>query len=110
MTTNEVEEFLWTLSTCLEGEIGNWRIRFGGVAVSVRVDRTADRLEVSAPIASSRAPGTRAEVSGCGIRFLRRGSEVRAVFAARLSELTINGLQAGFQHVVVGAAERPIRP
>jgi hypothetical protein len=110
MTINEVEEFLWTLSTCLEGEIGHWRIRFGGVAVSVRVDRAADRLEVSAPIASSRDRSTRAEVSRSGIRFQRRGSEVRAVFAAQLAELTINGLQAGFQHVVVGAGEVPIRP
>jgi hypothetical protein len=100
MTIGEVEEFLWTLSTCLEGEIGDWRIRFGGVTVSVRADQVADRLEVSVPIASSLESAIRPRPAPADIRFLRDGSDVRAVFAARLSEMTINGLQAGFQRVV----------
>lgn len=75
MTIGEVEEFLWTLSTCLEGQIGDWRVRFGGALVSVRVDHCAGQITISVP-------------------------EARVVVHAPLSPLTINDLQSVFQRVV----------
>jgi hypothetical protein len=87
MTIGEVEEFLWSLSTCLEGEIGDWRLRFGGAWVSVRVDPDADEVVINAVI-SDQAP------------IARRGSPASAAATAALSGLTINDLQAAFQRAV----------
>ncbi|HET8760466.1 MAG TPA: hypothetical protein VFN94_05335 [Nitrospiria bacterium] len=87
MTIGEIEEFLWSLSTCLEGEIGNWRLRFGGAWVSVRADPDADEVVISAAVSGHES-------------IARRGSPASATTTARLSVLTINALQAAFQHVV----------
>jgi hypothetical protein len=81
MTIGEVEEFLWSLSTCLEGQIGDWQLRFGGSLVSVRVDQTADQITISAPATD-------------------------IAVASPLSPLTVNELQAAFQRVVDSAQER----
>ncbi|MFZ5863775.1 MAG: hypothetical protein ACOYXR_13150 [Nitrospirota bacterium] len=75
MTIGEVEEFLWTLSTCLEGQIGDWHLRFGGALVSVRVDQHGDQITISTPAST-------------------------VAVAVPLSSLTINDLQAVFQRVV----------
>lgn len=75
MTIGEVEEFLWSLSTCLEGQIGDWHLRFGSSLVSVRVDQRGDQITISAPATS-------------------------AGVATPLSPLTINDLQSVFQRVV----------
>jgi hypothetical protein len=80
VTIGEVEEFLWSLSTCLEGQIGDWQLRFGGSLVSVRVDQTTNQITVSAP-----------------------GTDITV--ASPLSPLTVNGLQVAFQRVVDSAQE-----
>jgi hypothetical protein len=107
MTIGQVEEFLWTLSTCLEGQIGDWQIRFGGTSVSVRVVLDADGLVISAPIAFSPTPALREYTSPSGVRYQADASHVRATLTTRLSELSMNRLQAGFQHVVDCAQRRP---
>ena len=107
MTIGEVEEFLWTLSTCLEGQIGDWRICFGGTTVSVRVDPDIDRVTISAPVEFPRTPSLRDYVSPAGVRDHSVGSELHATLAARLSDLVVNGLQAGFQQVVDYAHQSP---
>jgi hypothetical protein len=91
MTIGEVEEFLWSLSTCLEGQIGDWQLRFGGSLVSVRVDQTADQITVSAPVTAATS------VDGGDDR--RESGRPVAVSAA-LSRLTVNNLQAVVQRVV----------
>lgn len=107
MTIGEVEEFLWSLSTTLEGEIGNWQIRFSNAVVSVRADPAADRLAISAPITFFPTPALQGSTSPAGVRYQRDGTDVRAVFATRLSSLAMNGLQAGFQQVVDSAKQAP---
>jgi len=106
MTIGEVEEFLWTLSTCLEGQIGDWYIRFGGTTVSIRVDLDADRVAISAPVAFSPTPDLGDYMSPAGVRYHRAGTELRATLSPRLSNLAIKELQAGFQQVV-DCAQRP---
>ncbi|MFZ5875027.1 MAG: hypothetical protein ACOYXU_01340 [Nitrospirota bacterium] len=81
MTIGEVEEFLWSLSTCLEGRIGDWQLRFGGSLVSVRVNQTADQITISAPTTT-------------------------ITVATPLSRLAVNELQAAFQRVVDQAQGR----
>lgn len=110
MTIGEVEEFLWSLSTTLEGEIGNWHVRFGGTTVSVRVGTAADHVTISAPIAFTPTPMIRGSTSSAGIQYRRDGTDARAVFDARLSLLTMNGLQAAFQQVVDSAVQTPEKP
>jgi len=107
MTIGEVEEFLWSLSTTLEGEIGNWQIRYNGALVSVRVDPATDGISIRAPIAFPSAPALRDHTSSVGVRYVEDGSKVHAAFAAQLSPLTMNGLQAAFQQVVDQARQRP---
>jgi hypothetical protein len=107
VTIGEVEEFLWTLSTCLEGQIGDWRVRFGGTTVSVRVDPDTDRVVLSAPVEFSPTPLLRDCVSPAGVRYHSVGSELRATLTAQLSNLGMNGLQAGFQQVVDCAHQPP---
>lgn len=108
MTIGEVEEFLWTLSTCLEGEIGNWHIRFSGATVSIRVSPDADRVKISAPITFPRTPALTGYTSLAGVGYEHGGTKVHAVFVAPLSTLTMNGLQAHFQQVV-DCAQKPPR-
>lgn len=91
MTIGEVEEFLWTLSTCLEGQIGDWQLRFGGSLVSVRVDQTADQITISAPVTAE----TSVDVGDD-----RRESGKPVAVSAPLSPLTVNDLQSVFQRVV----------
>jgi hypothetical protein len=105
MTVGEVEEFLWTLSTCLEGRIGDWRLRFGGALVSVRVDPDSDQVTISAPIAFEASQELPGHASPTGVRYSRDGSRIVAACAARLSHLTMNGLQTAFQRVVDGARQ-----
>ncbi len=107
MTIGEVEEFLWSLSTTLEGEIGNWQIRFSNATVSVRVDPEADLLAISAPITFLPTPALQGYVSPAGVGYQRDETDVRAVFATHLSSLAMNGLQAGFQQVVDCARKTP---
>ena len=107
MTIGEVEEFLWTLSTCLEGEIGDWHIRFGGTTVSIRVNPGADLVVISAPIAFPLTPTPEDYASPSGVRYKAEGPETRAMLVTRLSELRMGGLQAGFQQVVDHAQKPP---
>jgi hypothetical protein len=107
MTIGEVEEFLWTLSTCLEGEIGNWQIRFAGVSVAVRIDTHGDRVAISAPTTFPWGSELRRWASSAGVRYHLDRTEVHAVLLTRLSKLTISDLQAGFQQVVDSAKEPP---
>jgi hypothetical protein len=99
MIIGEVEEFLWSLSTCLEGQIGDWYLRFGGSLVSVRVDSITDQITISAPVtAASPTAGRDGRVEPAG----------RVAVSAPLSTLTVNELQAAFQRVV-DHAQRGVR-
>ncbi len=99
MTIGEVEEFLWSLSTCLEGQIGDWQLGFGGSLVSVRVDQTTDQITVSAPVTAA----TSVDVGDD-----RRETGRPVAVSAVLSRLTVNNLQAVFQRVV-DRSQRRIR-
>jgi hypothetical protein len=100
MTVGEVEEFLWSLSTCLEGEIGNWRLRFGGSRVSVCVNRDADEVAISATSDAGESFALRTDSADDDVRSACHGSAMTAAMTASLSRLTIKTLQAAFQQVV----------